>query len=173
MQYCTACQKAIATIVIMDLSGGAVTGSQHLCPACAEQLGVAQPKVPKFSAEILEDLLGSLKGARGGGRRPTEACPGCGLTPADFRAKGRLGCPRCYETFRGDLLPLLRRIHEAESHRGRLPGRLCAEPPPPDGSGLADLRRRLEEAVRGERYEEAARLRDELRSAERGEGAKP
>ena len=31
----------------------------------------------------------------------------------------------------------------------------------------------LEEAVRGERYEEAARLRDDLRRAERGEGARP
>jgi len=39
--------------------------------------------------------------------------------------------------------------------------------------GHADLRRALEEAVRGERYEEAARLRDDLRRAERGEGARP
>lgn len=34
---------------------------------------------------------------------------------------------------------------------------------------LTDLRRRLEDAVRGERYEEAAKLRDDLRRAERGE----
>ncbi|MBK8100923.1 MAG: UvrB/UvrC motif-containing protein [Planctomycetes bacterium] len=42
-----------------------------------------------------------------------------------------------------------------------------------DEKNLADLRRRLEEAVRGERYEEAARLRDDLRRAERGERARP
>ena len=65
MQYCTACQTAIATIVIMDLAEGAVTGSQHLCASCAEQLGVAAPKAPpKFSAEILEELLGGLKGVK-------------------------------------------------------------------------------------------------------------
>jgi protein arginine kinase activator len=40
---------------------------------------------------------------------------------ADFRGKGRLGCPRCYDTFRQELMPLLQRIHEAQSHRGRLP----------------------------------------------------
>lgn len=178
MQYCTACQKAIATIVIMDLSEGAVTGSQHVCATCAEQMGVVQQKLPpKFSPEMLEDLLGGLKSGKAGGRTTrTEACPGCGLSPADFRAKGRLGCPRCYETFRAELMPLLQRIHEAQTHRGRLPGRSApatVAASPGDERALTDLRRRLEEAVRGERYEEAARLRDDLRRAERGEGAKP
>lgn len=175
MQYCTACQKAIATIVIMDLSNGAVSNSQHVCAACAEQLGVAHQKLPpKFSPEMLEDLLGGLKGAKVGGRsQRTEACPGCGMTPTDFRSKGRLGCPRCYEVFRTDLMPLLQRIHESQTHRGRLPGRTAPTAPPPlEDRALSDLRRRLEDAVRGERYEEAARLRDDLRRAERGEGAK-
>ena len=34
---------------------------------------------------------------------------------------------------------------------------------------LTELRQKLEDAVRGERYEEAAQLRDDLRRAERGE----
>jgi len=171
MQYCSACQTAIATVMILDLSEGfSVAGSQHLCPGCAEQLGVAQPKAPpKFSAEILEDLLGGLKSTRPSARQQADACPGCGMRLQDFRSKGRLGCPRCYDTFRSELVPLLQRIHEAQSHRGRLPGRLAATPPPADDKNLADLRRRLEDAVRGERYEEAARLRDDLRRHERGE----
>lgn len=168
MQYCTACQKAIATVFVMDLSEGAVTGSQHVCAACAEQLGIASGKPPKFSAEILEDLLGGLKGQRSRPRR-AEACPGCGMTPEEFRQKGRLGCPRCYEAFRTELMPLLQRIHEAQTHRGRLPATTAEAPPARDASALTDLRKRLEDAVRGEHYEEAARLRDELRRAERGE----
>ncbi|MEO6596240.1 MAG: UvrB/UvrC motif-containing protein [Planctomycetota bacterium] len=172
MQYCTACQKAIATIVIMDLSEGAVTGSQHVCGPCAEQLGVAPAKAPpKFSPEMLEDLLGGFKSPKSSSARTSraEACPGCGLTPGDFRSKGRLGCPRCYDVFRHDLMPLLQRIHEAQSHRGRLPGLMAAPAAAPDERKLSELRRRLEDAVRGERYEEAARLRDDLRRAERGE----
>ncbi len=174
MQYCTACQKAPATIVIMDLTEGAVTGSQHVCAACAEQMGVVQQKLPpKFSPELLEDLLGGLKGNKPTRPQKSEACPGCGMSPTEFRSKGRLGCPRCYETFRHDLMPLLQRIHEAQSHRGRLPARVAQPvPAPEEDRSLAELRRRLEDAVRGERYEEAARLRDDLRRAERGEGAK-
>jgi len=173
MQYCSACQTAIASVVILDLSEGAVTGSQHLCPACAEQLGVAQPKAPpKFSADILEDLLGGLKSGTPTAPRPTDSCPGCGMTPQDFRSKGRLGCPRCYDAFRTDLMPLLQRIHEANNHRGRLPGRVPQAPPPTDDKDLAALRKKLEDAVRGERYEEAAQLRDDLRRLERGEEAR-
>lgn len=173
MKFCTACQKAQATIVVMDVSAGNVTGRHHLCPACAETMGVVQPQGPtKLSSEILEDLLGGLGGKgtdkpRDRSRREV-ACPGCGLTPTDFKVKGRLGCPRCYETFRNDLVPLLQRVHEASSHRGRLPGRApLPEAPKPDA--LAELRKRLEDAIRGERYEEAARLRDDLRQMEKGE----
>lgn len=169
MHYCTACQKAIATIVIMDLSEGAVTGSQHVCPACAELLGIGTPKAPKYAPELLEDLL-STKPGRGRGK-PQEVCPGCGMTPADFRSKGRLGCPRCYDAFRGELMPLLQRIHESQSHRGRLPAVLPEPQTATDQRTLSEVRRRLEEAVRGERYEEAARLRDELRKLERGEAS--
>ncbi len=58
MQYCNACQKAIASIHIMDLRNGSVVGKKHFCAACAETAGEIQPKPSiKFSTtEILEDL---------------------------------------------------------------------------------------------------------------------
>ncbi|MFT4841070.1 MAG: protein arginine kinase activator [Planctomycetota bacterium] len=168
MQYCTACQKAIATIVVMDLSEGSVTGSQHVCAECAEQLGVTPPKTTKFAAEMLEDLLGGIKPERRNTPR-TECCPGCGLEPAEFRNKGRLGCPRCYDAFRHELMPLLQRIHEAQAHTGRLPSTMAETPEYADTPDLTDLRQKLEDAVRGERYEEAAQLRDDLRRAERSD----
>jgi protein arginine kinase activator len=166
MQYCTACQKNLATVTILDLAQGSLVGTQAFCQPCAEQLGVAAPAAPKFGPEALENILASALA----GRRParTEVCPGCNLTLSEFRSKGRLGCPRCYETFRAELMPLLQRIHEAQVHTGRLPAVLAKGPPPPDERSLSDVRRRLEDAVRGERYEEAARLRDELRRLERG-----
>jgi len=176
MQFCSACQKSPATISIMDLSGGAVTDQQHFCGPCAENLGLVQPKVPmKMSAELLEDLLSSIKTKTGTGTTPTptDVCPGCGLQLQQFKSNGRLGCPRCYETFRDELVPLLQRVHESASHRGRLPGQtpVTGPTPPTDEDSIerqtmAQIRLRLDEAVREEHYEEAARLRDELRRAE-------
>lgn len=188
MHLCSACQKQPASIVIMDLSGGSVTGQQHLCQTCAEGLGVVQSNIPlKLSPELLEDLLGTVKGspsANSPQRKRDQTCPGCGMSPQDFAQKGRLGCARCYETFRLDLVPLLQRVHEATSHRGRLPGGKpsgmpinipTASPTAKAAQGKArgehvvDLRHKLDEAIRGERFEEAAKLRDQLRRAEKGE----
>jgi len=190
MQLCSSCQKAPATIVLMDLDGGNVSSQQHLCSPCAEKLGVVQPKAPmKMSAELLEDLLGSVQGKAARQRRES-GCAGCGLTVQQFKNTGRLGCPRCYETFRTDLVPLLQRVHESSQHKGRLPGVLqpttqTPTPTPParepaarkapaaktksKTDELVVLRKRLEDAVRGERYEEAASLRDALRKAEEGD----
>lgn len=164
MQFCSACQKAPATIVIMDLSGGSVTDQQHLCGPCAEKLGIVQPKTPlKLSAEILEDLLSTMHSKGSARGRREDACAGCGMVLQQFKVSGRLGCPRCYDTFRAELVPLLQRVHDASNHRGRLPGRVSPAAP---ADALVDLRRRLDDAIRGERYEEAAQLRDELRRAE-------
>ena len=190
MQFCSACQKAPATIVLMDLDGGSVSSQQHLCGPCAEKLGVVQPKAPmKMTADLLEDLLGSVQG-KAAQKRREGGCAGCGLTVQQFKNTGRLGCPRCYETFRSDLVPLLQRVHESSQHKGRLPGatqqpaadaapaepapkpmksKAAAQPKPNPREALVELRKRLEDAVRGERYEEAAQLRDELRRAEQGE----
>ncbi len=188
MQLCSSCQKAPATIVLMDLDGGSVSSQQHLCSPCAEKLGVVQPKAPmKMSAELLEDLLGSVQGKAARQRRES-GCAGCGLTVQQFKNTGRLGCPRCYETFRTDLVPLLQRVHESSQHKGRLPGVLQPTTPTPTSpvrepaamkapaaktksktDELVVLRKRLEDAVRGERYEEAASLRDALRKAEEGD----
>ncbi len=172
MQYCNACQKAIASIHIMDLHEGNVVGQQHFCVSCAESAGVVQPKTPiKFSTtEILEDLLGGLKtpqkDKKGGDDEPV--CPGCGLNASDFKMRGRLGCPRCYEVFRGSLLPLLERVHDGTSHRGRFPGRTAMDVAAADK--MAELKRRLDNAIQEENYEEAAQLRDELQQAEKAGG---
>ena len=165
----------------MDLNGGSVTEQQHLCSPCAENLGLVQPKAPmKMSAELLEDLLSSIKTDAGPSKTiaRADACPGCGLQLHQFKSNGRLGCPRCYETFREELVPLLQRVHEAASHRGRLPGQTPATgtTPPLDEVSVtqqsrSDLRRLLEEAIHNEHYEEAARLRDELRQAESREAS--
>jgi len=168
MQYCKTCKKAIATIFVADLEGWGVVGEQHLCSACAEQAGVIPAKQPlKLD---LQDLFGLTEGKprRGGSKTEDHACPGCGMSLSDFKVRGRLGCPRCYEDFRDHLVPLLERVHDASSHRGRClrPHAHTTAEPHHAALEVENLHRRLAEAIQGERYEEAARMRDELRRAQ-------
>ncbi len=142
----------------------------------------------QLSTEILENLLGGMKDqdqegedhpfpelqaselqspenlATDQSHREGPVCPGCHLTSTEFRLRGRLGCPRCYEVFRNSLLPLLERVHDSTSHRGRFPGRSAKAPQP--AVNLSELRLRLSRAIEKERYEEAAALRDAIRKAQ-------
>lgn len=85
-----------------------------------------------------------------------------------------MGCPECYSHFVSLLAPLLSRIAHESRHRGlRPPVPSTAEPgAPPPGEifrEIEDLRRRLRDAVKQENYEEAARIRDEIRTRTTGE----
>jgi hypothetical protein len=84
-------------------------------------------------------------------------CPECGISFEEFRAKGRLGCPKDYEVFAKDLGPLLEKIHGSRQHVGRVPR--GAGPDTSREDRLLRLRRDLARAVKDEQYEEAARLR--------------
>jgi len=139
---------------------GGIVQEQHLCEACAEAANLPHmPVVKKSVAEIWKLLQGA---AQRGRREASVACPDCGMTLIEFRQRGRFGCPKDYEVFTPHLRDLLERIHGATKHVGRVPGL--------DPSALErlqrvnELQKELEAAIREEAYEQAARLRDELKS---------
>jgi protein arginine kinase activator len=82
----------------------------------------------------------------------------------EFRRRGRLGCPKCYEVFKAPVGELLERVHGARQHVGRLPG--VSDGELERMQSLAELRQKLEVAIREEAYENAARLRDEIQQLE-------
>jgi protein arginine kinase activator len=135
---------------------------QHLCEGCARERGViaadATPAAPLNLQALVQLILGQHPppAADAGSLK----CPECGLKYAQFRADGRLGCPHDYDAFRDALLPLLERIHRDADHRGKAPRRAAGR------ADLADLRADLNRAIRDERYEDAAALRDRIRQKE-------
>lgn len=138
----------------------------HLCDRCAEKGEVTLLSPASMIQAFLENAAAEARKASGG----AAACPACGITYAEFRARGRLGCPADYDVFVGDLLPLIERIHQGGTqHVGKSPsstdGRSEVE------RELIELRRTLAEAVQREQYEEAARLRDRIRILEEGAGS--
>ena len=164
MDYCNACKKALATIHILDLQDGEVVKQQDLCGSCAESSGAVHSKTTtmKITTQALEELIGSLKTEGPGGEIDIGAgCPACGMTVSEFRTRGRLGCPRCYDTFHKLLLPLLERVHDATSHRGRFPNQQPGQHAQPNT--MQRLLNRLDEAIKSEDYERAANLRDEIK----------
>jgi protein arginine kinase activator len=126
----------------------------HLCEDCAKKY-LAQPHDPPAPADAAGPSAEALAG-------PT--CDACGLSYLEFRNHGRFGCGHDYDAFKGELLPLLESIHGEVRHAGKAPRR-----PPRSPGGRAELttlRRRLQQLVTEENYEEAARVRDRIRELE-------
>jgi protein arginine kinase activator len=132
----------------------------HLCQGCAEK----KQLVTKQNELNLQAIVQSLIGQHIDDELARLTCPACGIKYMEFRAEGRLGCPHDYNVFRNPLQALVQRIHRAGRHVGKTPSRR----PLSDGRQLelAELRRRVRDAVEREAYEEAARLRDLLREKE-------
>jgi protein arginine kinase activator len=82
----------------------------------------------------------------------------------DFRNSHRLGCPHDYDTFHAELSTLLDNIHGETRHCGKMPRRYPQTKKLE--SELTQLRVQLKQAVQREEYEEAAKLRDRIKTLE-------
>ncbi|MGE0143554.1 MAG: UvrB/UvrC motif-containing protein [Planctomycetota bacterium] len=176
------CKLGAPSVHVLDVAGWEIHKQQFLCEGIAQELGILPQKSASLpiSSALLENIVGELKAAQattppavGGPRgKVSEAtCAGCRMTLGAFKMRGRTGCPRCYMTFHDQLVPLLERVHDATVHRGRCPAATARLAPDP--VNLTELRERLRDAIAGERYEEAGRLRDELRQLTGGDIDEP
>lgn len=163
---CDNCNKP-ATVHLTEIKGGKKL-EKHLCEQCAAQ----SEGLPVKTHTPINELLTNFVLAHSGKQMETTAagCEACGITWAEFRQTGLLGCEQDYTAFEKDLTPLLQRAHEGATHHvGKSPARRG------DGSGvttrksivdLTKLRKELSRAVEAEDYERAAKLRDQIRQAE-------
>lgn len=160
---CQNCKQANATVHLTDIQANGEPVERHLCEICAAQEGVTMK--PHEPAKMLEEFVKMGAGMREAVQR---TCPQCGISFGEFRAQGQLGCPHDYEAFANLLMPLIERAHDgATVHVGKHPGK--QDPRGRRRMRVSRLRRELDAAVAGERYELAAKLRDQLRELE-GEG---
>ncbi len=136
----------------------------HLCEACAQEKA-SQMQVP-IGFQV---FLGGIAPEKNGVDKSEPAvCPNCGLSYREFRKVGRLGCSQCYVVFKDYLASLLKNIHGSSRHIGKRPKRLSKDLE--IQVKLSRLRKELQEAVEREAFEEAARIRDEIKALEqRGE----
>jgi protein arginine kinase activator len=181
---CQCCQKKPARIRVCDVEENSIAEQYNVCPDCFALIkrymfDMARPLMPTEDViREVQALLGdhdkaltlpSHPGALAALAENVPACPECGMTLSEFKARGRFGCPRDYEVFAEHLDPLFERIHEANPprHQGRLPRQAGSTHEIVDRTRkLAALKARLEAAVAEENYEMAARLRDEINEAE-------
>ena len=121
----------------------------------------------------------------------TLLCDKCGSSYEDFIDSGKFGCDECYNTFSNQIEALLKNIHGVNRHIGRssktlgLVENVENKEQEKDGEQtkkaekqinnstkkqknkkLEELKERLKQEIREERYEDAAKTRDEIKKLE-------
>jgi len=87
----------------------------YLCEECAKKMGISVASSEEHTAE--EDGAKAKSAAEDKNLR----CPTCGLSYADFKQNGRLGCGDCYSAFSEPLEKVLTKLHGSTVHRGKVP----------------------------------------------------
>lgn len=170
---CQECDQRPATLHFTKIINGEKT-EVHLCEKCAQEKGELF-MLSGGSGFTFNNLLAGLLNIDSSFQQKNNKliqqeeiiqCEKCSMTFPQFVKAGRFGCSHCYETFKDQLKPVLRRLHSGNfSHNGKIPKRV--------GGGI-QLRKRIEELkkqlmdfISSEEFERAAVIRDEIRSLEK------
>lgn len=158
----------------------------NLCEKCSKKLGIGKMDfnmpidfssffegfMDDFGAPEFMPILNEIK---------TLKCDSCGYTFDQIANTGRLGCKDCYTVFEDRLDPIIKRIQGANRHVGRI-GKIIdakidnkVEPKEQNKrqeekiqvSKIEKLQEELKIAIKEERYEEAAKIRDEIKKLEK------
>lgn len=156
---CDKCGKNLATTHIKTVINGQVE-EHNLCAYCAAKGGYNS-----FGTLSLSNMLASMFGdSIENGTSTKERCKCCGCSFSDIVESGRVGCGECYETFRNELMPSLNRLHGKVKHVGSLPEAVVKVQT--NEEKIEKLRESLKSAIEKEEFEQAAKIRDEIKKLE-------
>lgn len=178
---CENCGKREAKVHYTENING-FTRELNLCEECSEKLGITDSlnfNMPVDFSNLFGSLLEDFESVN---FKPMldevkqVSCDSCGTTFEDIVNTGMMGCGNCYDVFSRRLDPILKRIQGANRHVGRI-GKISDNKLNMDKnenkiektekkSKLATLQDDLKNAIKDERYEDAAKIRDEIKEEE-------
>jgi protein arginine kinase activator len=157
MQQCSICHKSEVNIIITTIDKDGKVSELALCKECAAKKGVGEIKKTMVAPqEILAELHDKISADD-----HKLICPNCGLSYANFRKQGRLGCESCYDVFGTKLEAVIRRIHGTTTHTGK--NITNSKKKISEKFIIKNLTHTMKTAIASEDYEKAASLRDQIR----------
>ena len=139
----------------------------HLCSKCGKDFGIDDFYMPidlsGFLGDIFSDYDMPLLT-----REKQLICENCKTTFDEFLNTGKIGCANCYKTFEKKLKPILNRIqggsvYLGNSNQDTTIEKIKTEKISNNEEKIAELERKIKEYIKEENYEEAAKVRDEIK----------
>lgn len=185
---CQKCNKNEASVKYTEIINGEKK-EMMLCEECSHELGLDNINFnmpidfSSFFGGLLEDddynspefmpLFQKVKELK---------CDNCNMTYDEFINQGKFGCPECYDVFSSKIDAILKRIHGSSEYLGRKAlnnntlkkqNKNVGDAPLGDPQNkaktetkdakLEKLQRDLKKAIAEERYEDAAKIRDNIK----------
>ena len=175
---CQNCGENEANVRYTQIING-VKKEMKICEKCARELGIGSFE---FNMPIhFSDFLGDFFSDYNTNLLPSfvkeinNSCGTCGETYDEFVKTGLFGCPECYNEFDARIDSMLKKIHGSDNHVGRKAKTLKASEVKVDKnkkdnnkkelktSKIEKLEEDLKIAIKEERYEDAAKIRDKIK----------
>lgn len=156
---CSNCGSNNANVTYEQNINGEVM-TLKLCEKCAKKLGIFSSLDNIFSPMVL-DLDYIL---------PEEIkCKGCGYTLSKYKSSGLFGCDECYNTFKKEIDSILLKIQgknrmvKGDSKKKKVDTVNSKE------DKIESLKKKMKVHIEKEEFEEAAKVRDEIKELENKE----
>ena len=193
---CQNCGENEANVKYTQIING-VKKQMNLCENCARKFGIDNIafKMPSIDFSNFlggmfdEDMSGFIPSLV---KPETLLCDKCGSSYEDFIDSGKFGCDECYNTFSNQIDGLLKNIHGVNRHIGRSSKtfetsendekqeqtknkkqveknqkQINNMPEEQKDRELMKLKEKLKQEIKEERYEDAAKTRDEIKNMEK------
>ena len=182
---CENCKKNEATVKYTEIINGEKK-EMHLCEKCSHVLGIDNINLSmpidfsSFFGGLLDDEYDSQEFMPLFPKVKDLRCNNCNTSYEDFINSGKFGCEECYDVFSSKIDSILKRIHGSNKYMGRKA--LNSKDKSDISSGdlndnkdknstkeskLESLQNDLKKAIKEERYEDAAKIRDEIKEVEK------
>ena len=175
---CERCGKNEANVQYTQIING-MKEELSLCEKCANDLGwgdisFSMPiDFSNFFGEFLEgDNINTFPDMK---FDTQNTCKKCGMTFEEFANTGKFGCDNCYGIFTNKIDRILKGVHGTDSHVGRkyleqkksINNNVEIEQDT-NITKIEELKNKLKALIKEENYEEAAKIRDEIKKLEGG-----
>lgn len=172
---CSNCGKNEANVRYTRIINGEKT-EFSLCEECAKKVGLDDIdfSMPINFSNFLSDFFEEDSILPSFDKIGVEKCPKCGLTYDDFVNSGKFGCSECYKAFANRLDSILKNLHGSTKHIGKAPKNIVnqiniknkeeiSKKVDEKQEKINKLNKDLNQAIKEERYEDAAKIRDEIK----------
>lgn len=143
----------------------------YLCEECAKELGVMNDF--SFEPFSMDTFFGNLLGAGAAALNSiagVDRCTYCGSSFNDIVNSGKVGCANCYDRFESKLNPSIEKLHGRTRHVGKSVSYTVEEDEEQESvDELTKLKEEMKLAIKEQRFEDAAVLRDKIKNLTEGE----